>query len=486
MTHRLLRGALVAFAFASLLAGCATNPVTGRREFTLVTPEQEAAIGKEGYPAAIAEYGLYDDRVLAAFVDSVGQRVGRVSDLPNQKWTFTVLDDPAVNAFAMPGGYIFITRGILAYLESEAQLAGVLGHEIGHVTARHSAKQITQQQLAGLGLGLASVFSETFRNYGGAAQQALGLLMLKYSRDDETQADALGIRYSTAAGYDPREVPRTYATLARISERAGQRLPAFLSTHPDPGDREQRTTTLAAQAAQGKSGLIVHGREMLQREDGLVFGEDPRQGYFEAGRYYHPQLAFEMSFPAGWQTQNGRAAVTAVAPQNAGVMQLSMAPNAGNLGPEDYVAALARDGRIASSSGGSESIGGWPAWVGRVTVPGANGAAAKTLVAAFVRNARDLFQFLGQTAAVGDAYESAIFASIRTLRRLQDPARANPTPARIRLVRAPVSGTFTDVFARLGSAGLTLEEAAILNAVEPTQNVNAGEMIKVVDPDHRR
>src|SRR5262249_4674836 len=158
----------------------------GKREFVLVTPEQEAALGKEGYTAATAEYGVYDDPGVAAYVDSVGRRVAKASELPDLPWRFTVLDDPVVNAFAMSGGYIYVTRGLLAHMQSEAQLAGVLGHEIGHVTARHSAKQITQQQIAGLGLGLASAISPGFRRYSSTAEQALGLLMLKYSRADET------------------------------------------------------------------------------------------------------------------------------------------------------------------------------------------------------------------------------------------------------------------------------------------------------------
>ena len=184
----------------ALVVSCATNPVTGKREFSLVTADQEIAMGKEGYPAVVAEYGLYDDPALAAYVNGIGQKLAKVSEMPTLQWHFTVLDDPTVNAFAMPGGYIYITRGILAHLESEAQLAGVMGHEIGHVTARHSAKQITQQQLTGLGLGLAGAFSESFRQYSGAASQALGLLMLKYGRDDENQSDDLGVRYTTAAG----------------------------------------------------------------------------------------------------------------------------------------------------------------------------------------------------------------------------------------------------------------------------------------------
>src|SRR5580765_7861656 len=206
--HWLAMGAAAVLAWAA--AGCAINPATGKKEFTLVTPAQEAALGREGYTAAIAEYGQYDDAAVSAYVDSVGRRVAAASEEPALPWRFTVLDDPVVNAFAMPGGYIYVTRGLLAHMQSEAQLAGVLGHEIGHVTARHSAKQITQQELAGVGLGLVSAVSPTFRRYSSTAEQALGLLMLKYSRDDETQADELGVRYASLSGYDPRDIPGTY------------------------------------------------------------------------------------------------------------------------------------------------------------------------------------------------------------------------------------------------------------------------------------
>src|SRR5499426_733650 len=195
-TRRTLCFAAVA-ALAWAAAGCAVNPATGKKEFTLVTPAQEAAMGREGYSAAIAEYGLYDDASVSAYVDSVGRKVAAASEQPTLPWRFTVLDDPVVNAFAMPGGYIYVTRGLLAHMQSEAQLAGVLGHEIGHVTARHSARQITQQQLAGLGLGIASALSSTVQQYSQAAQTALGLVFLKYGRDDETQADELGVAYAT-------------------------------------------------------------------------------------------------------------------------------------------------------------------------------------------------------------------------------------------------------------------------------------------------
>lgn len=475
---------LAALAFA---CACAVNPATGRRELSLVSADQELAIGQEGYPATIAEYGLYDDKRLAAYVDSIGHRLAKVSELPNLDWHFTVLDDPVVNAFAMPGGYIYITRGILAHLNSEAQLAGVLGHEIGHVTARHSAKHITQQQIAGLGLGLAGALSETFARYSGAAEQGLGLLMLKYSRDDESQADALGIRYATAAGWDPRQIPSTYAMLKRIGERAGSGLPFYLSTHPDPGDREARTTALAAQAVAGKTALQVHRREFLARTRGIVYGDDPQQGYFEDNRYYQPAMGLELAFPPGWATQNGHSAVIAQEPQKAAALQMTAASNAGALAPDEYVAALRRDGRIAAADGAAESIGGWGAWVGRITIPGANGAAPTVLLAAWVRTSgTQMLQFVGQSAGVGDANTSRMLESIRSLRRLSDPKRANATPQRLRIQPAPVAGTLQSLLGRFGANAVSADDAAILNGLELTDTVPAGEWVKTVEPGQKR
>ncbi len=468
----------------AFLVSCATNPVTGRRELSFVSADQELAIGRDGYAATVAEYGLYNDPKLAAYVDSIGQKLAKVSELPTLPWHFTVLDDPIVNAFAMPGGYIYITRGILAHLGSEAQLAGVLGHEIGHVTARHSAKQLTQQQLAGLGLGLAGAFSESFRQYSGTAQQALGLLLLKYGRDDENQSDELGVRYSAAAGWDPREMPNTYQTLQRISARAGQRLPVYLSTHPDPGDRQSRTTALSTAAAAGKTGLAVRQRVYLEQIRGMVFGEDPRQGYFESGRYYHPEMGFELAFPAGWATQNGRSAVMAQEPAKQGGMQMTLAGDAKALGPAEYVAALQLNGRIAGAEGRAESIGGYSAWVGRMSVSDGQGA-TKVLLAAFVRQTPErMLQFLAQVAT--PELEGKVFASVRSVRALQDAARAKPTPARLRVGQAASSGAFSAVYPKLGAVGLEVSDAAILNGVEAEEGVASGQWMKSVEPVRRR
>ncbi|MGH7730759.1 MAG: M48 family metalloprotease [Candidatus Eiseniibacteriota bacterium] len=471
---------VIATLLAALLAGCATNPVTGRREFSLVSAGQEAQMGREGFPAVVAEYGIHEDSTTQRYVEGIGRRLAKVSHLPDLEWHFTVIDDPSVNAFAMPGGYIYVTRGILAHFNSEAQLAGVLGHEIAHVTHRHSAAQISRQQLAGIGLGVASILSSTAARYGQVAQQALGLMFLKYSRAHENEADQSGVDYAARAGYEPNEIPPTYAMLKRVGERAGQRLPAFLSTHPDPGDREVRTTELARVAREGKSGLLVRRDEYMRRLDGMVFGHDPRGGYFEGDDFYHPEMAFVMTFPAGWKRENTRAAVTA-SPGEHAAMQLTLA-DAADLSPSDYVAKLEGSGRIAGSRGAAERVGGLPAWIGRIAVAG-EGGTERVLAAAFIRRGPSrMIQILGGSAVPGDAEFNKVLASARSFRPLTDPARLAPTPARVWVTRVQKAGTFAALVEALGPQGLDLDGTAILNHREPGEVVAAGEYLKTVSP----
>ena len=467
-----------------MLAGCATNPVTGKRELSLVSSSKEMEIGREGYPAAIEEYGKYDDTALAAYVDSVGQRVAHASHLPNLEWHFTVLDDPTVNAFAMPGGYIYITRGIIAHLNSEAQLAGVLGHEIGHVTHRHTAEQMTQQQLVGLGYTALQIGVPQLQQYDPLEQQALGLFFLSYSRSHESEADELGVSYATLAGYDPREIPSTYAMLKRVSQASGSNIPAFLSTHPDPGNRETRTAQLASQAAAGKSGLRIGQRDYLRHVEGVVYGRDPREGYFEGQRYLNPSLDFQIDFPPGWKAQDSRSAVQAAEPSQRGVVQLSLA-KAGDASPAAFAQSLLTSGQALAAEGGGETIGGYTAWTGRIVVKGQSGAVH--LDVAFIRvSPQTMFEILGESAVAGDPIEGAIFGTMRTFRAIEERARLNVQPARVHLAEALSAGTLGALLPGLGASGATPDETAILNNLELDQPLGAGKTVKVVRPSTLR
>ena len=217
---------------SSLVAACATNPVTGKREISLVSEQQEIQIGQEGAQQVAQEVGLVNDQALQNYLQSVGSAIASKSERPNLPWTFRAVDDPSPNAFALPGGYIFVTRGLLDLMNNEAELATVLGHEIGHVTARHSVQQMSQQQLAQLALGVGAILSPTVAQLGEAASQGLGLLFLKYGRDDERQADDLGFRYALNQGYDVRYMDDVFRSLQRIGETSRQSpLPTWLATH---------------------------------------------------------------------------------------------------------------------------------------------------------------------------------------------------------------------------------------------------------------
>ena len=185
------------------LLGCSVNPATGKRQLVLISESQEIKLGRRSNEALVAQLGLYDDPELQSFVSGLGKRMAAVSERPDLPWAFQVVDDPAVNAFALPGGFVYVTRGILIHLDSESGLAGVLGHEIGHVAARHGVNQMSKGLLAQLGLGVSATLSGELAAVAGIAESGVGLLFLKYGRDDERQADQLGFRYAERSGYDP-------------------------------------------------------------------------------------------------------------------------------------------------------------------------------------------------------------------------------------------------------------------------------------------
>src|SRR5262245_4785046 len=207
-----------------LIAGCATNPVTGKRELALVSEAQELQIGQQAAEQTRSEIGLVKDDALQAYVHAVGAKLAAGSERPQLPWSFQVVDDPTPNAFALPGGFIFVTRGLMGYMGSEAQLASVLGHEIGHVTARHSVQQMSQAQIAQLGLGVGMIFVPELQQFGDWLGSGLQLLFLKHGRDAERQADELGFRYALEKRYDVREMADVFETLQQLSQQ-GSRSP---------------------------------------------------------------------------------------------------------------------------------------------------------------------------------------------------------------------------------------------------------------------
>ncbi len=289
------------------LSSCARNPVTGKNEFMLLSENDEIKMGAAADKDVVQMYGLYEDQAILDYVDGIGQKMAKISHRPNLKYEFKVMNSPVINAFAVPGGYIYLTRGILAYLNNEAELAGVIGHEIGHVTARHSAQKYSEISLAQMGLGVGSMISEDFAMFSGLAAQGIGLLFLKFSRDDERQSDELGVAYSTKVGYDAREMSNFFYTLDKMQGQSEQgSVPDWFSTHPNPADRvvDVRKEAEKVQKEKKLSGLTVNRDAYLKKVSGLIVGENPREGFVENGIFYHPDMKFRFPVPSGWNVNN--------------------------------------------------------------------------------------------------------------------------------------------------------------------------------------
>jgi predicted Zn-dependent protease len=308
--------AAVVFAVA-----CSTNPVTGQREFNIVSEQQELAMGQQGHQQVLAEYGVYDEKPeLNRLVTQIGQRIASESERPNLPWTFTVLDTPMVNAMALPGGYIYITRGMLERINSTDELAGVLGHEIAHVTARHAAQRISRAQLAqfGLVLGAAVAGPQAAQQYGQIAELGATLLFQRYSRAQETQADLVGTGYMAQTGFNPLGAERMLITLQRLGGNEGGSIERYFASHPDPGRRVQDVRRKVAEIQSTSPQLVSGG---IQRDsfvrllDGMMTGDSTKHVTIRNNTVYDRDHGLILQAPRGWKATTAPGAFFVVHPE---------------------------------------------------------------------------------------------------------------------------------------------------------------------------
>jgi predicted Zn-dependent protease len=464
--------------FASFICSCVTNPATGAKELSLVSEQQEIALGEETARSTRATIGDYPDSAVQRYVRGLGQRLAATTERPGLPWSFEVIDDPEVNAFAAPGGKIFVTRGILPYLDSEAELAGVLGHECGHVTARHTAQQVTRQQLFGIGLAVGAVASSRVASAAGAIQQGLGVLFLSYSRGNESQADELGFRYMRRARYDPREMSDVFRVLARVGQLSGGgKVPAWAATHPAPEDRlakaEQRVAALPPDSLKG---TVVNADAYYRAIDGIVFGPNPRQGYFEGTRFLHPDLRFRFDFPAGWKTENRPEAVVAASPQGDGLLQLSFG---GKDTPDALLQKFGERQGVTTVNGERTTVNGFPAVTAEFRAQDQQGAALAGRVL-YLSYEGTTYELLGYAAAARyPDLAGTLRQAMASFDRLTDPAALGKQPSHLQLVR--LSGAMSlEEFNRRYPSTVSLQVLAALNGVEPGGTLNAGTMAKRV------
>lgn len=457
---------------------CSRNPVTGKRQVVTMSTEQELALGQEGDPQIIAQFGLYEDSALQRYMNQKGQEMAAISHRNNINYGFRILNSDVINAFATPG-YVYFTRGIMAHFNNEAQFEGVLGHELGHIAARHTVIQQRNATLGQVGILAGAVISPTFGRMMESASQGLQLLLLKNSRDAEREADQLGVEYSTKLGYDATEMAEFFNTLKRQGEQRGQELPNLLSTHPDPGERNVTVAQLAMEWKQ-KTGLTnpkLNRESYLRLLEGMVYGEDPREGFLENSVFYHPQLRFQFPVPQGWQYQNTPQQVQMASPDGKALVILMLAQ-----GTDLQQAAntTLQQFQLQAISSRQSTVNGLPALQVEAQQQQQNGGVMRTL-STFIQYNNTIYHLIG-VAMMADynAYGNVFLNTMEGFRTLTDASKLNRKPNRIRLRTTSQAATLDQILRGYNTPAARLEELALLNGMLLTDRVPAGTMIKTI------
>ncbi len=467
------------------LGGCSTNPATGRPTFTAFMSESdELQVGRQEHPKIVAEFGgAYNDPEITKYVDSIGQFLASTSERPDLKFTFTVLDSPVVNAFALPGGYVYITRGLMTLANSEAELAGVVGHEIGHITARHTAQRYSQAMLANIGAMGIGIFtgSGALANLAGSGAQ---LYLQSYSRDQEFEADTLGVRYISRATYEPQAMASFLGSLAADSrleaELAGQPGAAdqynIMATHPRTLDRVQRA--IAAAAGEEVADPMVARDIYLSKIDGMLYGDDPKEGFIKGRRFAHPVLKFEFTVPEGFRLYNSPAAVIARGPDGAGI-QFDQAPSAPSGDLVDYLANVWAK-NISVGNLERITVNGMDGATGTARVR-TNSGTADLRLAAIRYSADKVYRFLfiipsGQADRLSEGLRRTTYS----FKKLSDAEAAALKPLRIRVVTVKAGDTIASRAKRMAFDDHQVERFRVLNGLADGATLTPGQQVKLV------
>ena len=478
------------FAVVLSLVACATNPVTGSREFVTMSQAQEIGIGRENHAVISREMGIYDDPGLQGYVEDIGYQLAGESHRPDLPWQFTIVDTPVVNAFALPGGFIYLTRGLMAYLGSESELVGVMGHEIGHVTARHSVQAYTRAVGAQVGLVLGQIFLPAMRSpaygvpgLGDAAGQGLGLLFLKFGRDDEIQADRLGAEYATYGGWDPSGVSGMLTTLGRIADTTDRRgTPNWLMTHPEPEDRVIAVSgTVKELLAQGpeSSSLRIERDGYLERIDGLIFGDNPNQGVVRGREFMHPELRFALQFPEGWEVQNSPERVVAGESARSSYMLLQFVNETG-LSLQRIAETEMMEAGFKVEQGIMTDVNGLDAYLGTYSqlVREFGTIIAKVV---YIRLGASVYM-LGAFASVADyqSIERDVTESLTSFRQLTAREADAIRPSRISVYVVVEGDTWESLAGQEDTNVVSASTLAIMNGYALDEEPSPGDRIKIV------
>ncbi len=481
-SHRLAGFTLVLAFVVLTLTGCATNPVTGKKDFVMMSEEQELALGQQVAEQVKARYQPYEDEALQAYLSQLGEELANNSHRSNLIFRFTLVDDPLVNAFAVPGGYIYITRGILAYMNSEAELAGVVGHEIGHVTARHSVRSQAKAQAAGVAGILAAVATGS-RSVADAANVLGAAFVRGYGRSYELEADRLGAEYLASNQYDPDDMLKVVGILKnheefdkKRAEAEGRQPRAYhgvFATHPENDDRLQEVIA-AAKELKGAGGQRGKDRDaFLRRLDGMVYGDSESQGIVRLNKFYHKDLDLFVDFPRGWRIENTPTAVLSTNKENTTQIVLAgIEDQSRKETPEQFAK------RKFKVTDGVRLRGESPGYMGVTRVKDKNGTRDARVAVVFHKDRVIIFHAVSKSGVPAEAGLRAVAESARTLRNdEQDEARAR----RLKIVRAKRGDTFERLAELTPLTNYAADELRLLNGLYPDGQPTPGQLLKIVE-----
>lgn len=459
-----------------LLPSCVVNPATGQKDFLVMSEKREKGLGQSYNPQVVGEMGIYQDAKLQKFIETKGQQMAKVSHRPNLGYKFQIVDSHVVNAFAVPGGYVYFTRGIMAHFNNEAEFAGVLGHEIGHITARHSAKQMRNATLAQVGtIATAIAFPRQFQQFGDLAQNGLGLFLLKNGRDAESQSDVLGVLYSSQIGYDAKEMAGFFNTIHRISEESGQSVPTFMSTHPDPVDRNKNVKQMATDLqSKAPKKYKVNRDSYLRMIDGLLYGEDPKQGFIENNVFYHPELRFEFPIPNGWRTANTPSQFQMASVDGKAMATLSLAAETSL---DAAAQAALQKNELTLKKKDNIRVNGLPAIAMVSTKPN-----ELEVLTYLIQYDGKIYKLHGLSTPADFNRNYSTFKQIfDNFRELTDQSKINKLPERIKIVTVKSNATLKQALTSSGMKSDRHKELSILNGMELNDRVKTGMLIKTIE-----
>lgn len=472
--------AMLAFA----LAGCTANPATGRPSLGgLMSPAEEIRLGREEHPKIIAEYGRYNDEAVQRYVSSIGELLVKTTENPDRPMTFTVLDTDMVNAFAIPG-YVYITRGIMALAENEAELASVVGHEIGHNIARHVAERYGQQQLAGLGAMLAGILTGS-QAVGNLAQTGAGLYVLSYSREQESEADMLGVRYMSRAGFDPNAMSsffsklRNHETLeAKIAGKPDKSEQfSFLANHPRTSERISAAVAEAQKTLRPTDPIV--GRDIyLDKIQNLVYGDSPAQGIVRGREFLHPRMRIRFEVPPNYRLINKPDKVVAVGPGDAAIV-FDRAEQSID-GTMLYYMQNFWPARANPEEVEAIAINGLDAAAGRKRLNTRNGPVEARFIA-IRKDLQTIFRFVFLTPVnLADQLAEDLKRTTYSFRLLSAEDAAKIRPLRLKVVTVRPGDSVAALAAKMPFDSLREERLRVLNGLDDNAVLRAGERVKIV------